>query len=113
MIDLGLVDPHHRVGFEVEPAVYDRIKQAGGFSRFSRRPRRDASGRISWFDTGQTTAQLICPAAQRPVSPVVQVFVASGLAGVPSRVGVVFFHHLTGCRVIWDLDRRTWRVNYP
>jgi hypothetical protein len=113
MIDLGLIDPHNRVGFEVEPVVYDRIKQSGGFTLFARRARRDASGRISWFDTGLTTAQLVCPAAHQPVGPAVQVFVASGLAGVPSRVGVVFFHNLIRCQVVWDLDHRTWCMDYP
>jgi hypothetical protein len=36
-----------------------------------------------------------------------------GAPGVPDRVGVVFFHRLHGCRVLWELDSRTWCVEYP
>jgi hypothetical protein len=43
----------------------------------------------------------------------VYLYALRGAPGVPSRVGVEFFHHLTGCRVIWDLDRRNWGVEYP
>jgi hypothetical protein len=113
MIDLGLVDPLHRVGFEIDPGLYDALNQAGHFSRFDRRSRRDASGRLSWFDTGRLTAQLVCPVTGQGIGPAVPLFVARGAAGLPDRVGVVFFHGLSGCRVAWDLDQRTWCVDCP
>ncbi len=113
MVDLGLIDPLGRVGFEVEPATYNAIYQSGGFSRFSRRSRRDASGSISFFDTGRTSTQLVDPISRIPVGPVVPLFVASGTPGVAGRVGVVFFHRLTGCRISWELDQQTWIVDYP
>ncbi len=113
LVDLGLVDPRDQVGLEVDPTVYSSIQQSGGFSRSTMRSRRDASGRLSWFDTGLTTAQLVCPLSQKPAGPVVQVFVGCAPAGVPNRVGVVFFHRLTGCRVTWELDQQTWCIDYP
>jgi hypothetical protein len=113
MVDLGLVDPTDRVGFEVEPGIYNALKQGGQLSRFTRRSRRDASGQIAWFDTGVATAQLIDPVSRQRMGPVVSVWVACGAAGVPSRVGVVFFHHLTKCEVLWELDQRTWEIRCP
>jgi hypothetical protein len=41
------------------------------------------------------------------------VYVIRGKPGVPDRVGVVFFHRLKGCRVLWDLDAQSWCVEYP
>ena len=35
------------------------------------------------------------------------------LINIPSRVGVVFFHKLSGCRVDWELDARSWCLEYP
>jgi hypothetical protein len=32
---------------------------------------------------------------------------------VPDRVGVVLFHHLTGCRVDWNLGQRIWCIDCP
>jgi hypothetical protein len=43
----------------------------------------------------------------------VQVYASRGIAGVPSRVGAVFFHHLRGCRIHWDLNNCEWCVEYP
>jgi hypothetical protein len=113
MIDLGLVDPLHQVGFEIDPALYDALNQAGHFSRFHQRSRRDASGQLSWFDTGQITARLVCPVTRQGIGPTVSLFAARGAPGVPARVGVVFFHLLTGSRVDWDLDQRTWCIDCP
>jgi hypothetical protein len=113
MLDLGLVDSLHRVGFEVDPTVYDLLMQTGQLVRVTRRSRRDASGQLTWSSSGLTNAQLICPVARQRVGPVVSVHVSRGATGVPSRVGVVFFHLLSGCRVDWDLDQREWCVAYP
>jgi hypothetical protein len=33
--------------------------------------------------------------------------------GIPDRVGMAFFHRLNGCKVIWDLDKREWCIEYP
>jgi hypothetical protein len=113
MIDLGLVDSQHRVGFEIDPALYDALEQAGHFSHSLKRSRRDASGQLGVLYTGQLTARLVCPVTRQEIGPTVSLYVERGAAGVPDRVGVVFFHGLTGCRVDWDLDRRTWRIDCP
>jgi hypothetical protein len=113
MIDLGLVDPLDRVGFELEPSDYDLLKRAGKLTRFRRRSRRDASGSISWSETGMTTCQLLDAVSKWPVGPAVSIYVSCGSLGVPSRVGLVFFHKLLGCRVIWGLDQRIWSIEYP
>lgn len=113
MIDLGLVDPAHAVGFEVDPAFYDQLKRAGLLPRFQFRFRRDASGQISRSQSGLTSAQLLAPSTTRGIGPVVQLHVCRGAPGVPSRVGVVFFHRLTGCRVDWALGSRTWLIECP
>src|ERR1700693_6400645 len=104
MIDLGLVDPVARVGFELEPAVYHQLKQSGELSRFLRRVRRDAGGGFSWAESGRSTAQLMDPASRQRAGPQLNLYISCGSPGVPSRVGVVFFHHLIGCRVHWDLE---------
>src|SRR4051794_34236959 len=102
MVDTGIVDPRDQVGLEIDPAIYDRLKQTGQFSHYMRRSRRDASGIVRVFEIGQTTAQLIDPVGRVRVGPVADVYVLRGAAGVPDRVGLVFFHRLTGCRVNWD-----------
>jgi len=113
MIDLGLIDPLRLVGLEVDPVLYHRIKQAGQFSRFNRRFRRDASGRLSWTESGLTAAQVICPTARQRVGPAVRVYVSCSAPGVPNRVGIVFFHRLSRCRVLWELDQQMWCIEYP
>lgn len=113
MIDSGLVDPGNRLGFELDPAVYDRLNQAGLLSHARTRQFRDASGRYSSRDAALTSAQLCNPITGQGVGPLVAIFVSRGRPAVPSRVGVAFFHHLKGCRVEWDLDRRMWCVVYP
>jgi hypothetical protein len=47
------------------------------------------------------------------VGPLVRVRVGRGMPNVVSRVGVEFFHRLTGCSVNWDLDAKNWCVTYP
>jgi len=113
MIDLGLVDPLHLVGFEVDPVSYHQIKQAGQFARFNRRSRRDASGRLSWAESGLTTAQVICPTARQRVGLTVRVYVSCGAPGVPNRGGMAFFYCLSRCRVLWELDQQRWCIEYP
>lgn len=113
MIDLGLVDPVDAVGFEVDPDFYDQLKHAGVLSRFQVRFRRDASGQITRSESGRTNAQLLDPITRRGIGPLTQLPVCRGAPNVPSRVGVVFFHRLTGCNVDWRLDGRTWCVKCP
>jgi hypothetical protein len=113
MVDLGLTDQRNQVGLELDPVTHDRLKLAGAFSRYGRRLWRDARGRSTHTETGLTTAQLIDPVTRQRVGPAVSVYANKGFGGVPARVGVVFFHLLGGCRVIWALDTQTWTVDYP
>jgi hypothetical protein len=113
MVDLGLVDPLDRVGFELDRSAYQRLKQTGCLTRFDRRPRRDASGRVSWSESGLGSAQLLDPISKKTDGPVVPLYISCGAPGVPSRVGLVFFHRLTGSRVLWDLDHRLWAIECP
>ena len=113
MIDLGLVDPLDMVGFEVEQSFYDRIKQAGQFASFLWRSKRDASGRKRWSESGLIAAQCVDPGTKLAVGPQVQIYVSCGVQGVPNRVGVNFFHRLSRCQIIWELDPRTWAIQYP
>jgi hypothetical protein len=113
MIDLGLVDPLDRVAFEIDPSLFDALERAGDFSDIERRTRRDASGRLTGFHTGLVAIQLLDPISRQPIGPAVRLYAGRGTSGVPNRVGVVFFHHLVGCQVNWDLDQRTWRIDYP
>src|SRR5437879_4338108 len=97
MLDSGLVDPAGLVGFSMEPTLYDRTKQAGEFHQMAQASRLDASGGVSTTECGLVIARLQCPTTHQPVGPGVQVYVLRGAPGVHSRVGVAFFHHLTGC----------------
>jgi hypothetical protein len=113
MIDLGLLDPLDQVAFEVEPAIYDLLKRSGQLAQSHIRNWRNASGRSTKTEVGLIESRLIDPVNGQPVGPVVLKYVNRGTLGVPSRVGVVFFHSLSGCKVIWDLDNRMWSVEYP
>jgi hypothetical protein len=113
LIDSGLIDARGQVGFSVDEALYDIIKQAGGFTNHQLHARLTADGQISLLESGSLDAQRMCPQTQSPVGPIVHVSVFRGAAGVPNRVGVVFFHLLTGCKVFWDLDQRDWCIEYP
>jgi hypothetical protein len=112
MIDLGLVDPLHQLGFEVAPTLYDQLKQTGQLAHFRWRFRRDASGRLERLESGITVAQLADPNTRNGVGPSVSISIFRGTPNMPSRVGVVFFHNLIGCKVIWDLSAREWCVEY-
>jgi hypothetical protein len=113
MLDTGLVDVQRRVGFEIDPVLFDRLKQAGNLTLFRQRKRKDASGGWLVSEVAQIIARMLDPTSRVPIGPITQLDVMRGVAGVPSRVGVEFFHHLTGCRVIWDLDARQWCVECP
>jgi hypothetical protein len=113
MIDTGMVDAQNWVGFELEPAQYDRLKRAGRLSYFRQRRRKDASGRKVYMECGLTSAQLVDPVSRRRIGPRVPIFVLRSVPNIPRRVGTAFFHRLTGCRVLWDLDNRLWSVEYP
>ena len=112
MIDLGMVDPLHQIGFEIEPSIYDQLKQTGQLTNYRKRSRRDASGRSLHTESGRTTAQLLDPLNRKPIGPACQLYTSRGNPGLPSRVGVVFFHNLTGCKVIWELNNRDWSIEY-
>jgi len=113
LIDLGMIDQLQRIGFAVEAAVYAQLKQSGTFRHFSQSLRLDASGNVSRRPAGLTTAQLICPITRSRIGPPVDLYVSQGAPGVPHRVGLVFFHALTGCRVQWDLTKREWCIEFP
>lgn len=113
MIDLGLVDPSGFVGFELEPSVYDEMKAASELSHFNYRFRRDAGGRVTRTESGLTVAQLRRPPTNDEIGPAVPIFVCRGAPGIPSRVGVAFFHRLDGCRVVWKLEERIWQIECP
>ena len=113
MVDTGLTDPRNQIGFVLEPATYDQLKQDRQLSRFRARVSRDASGRHVTVETAETSAQLLDPTTREHAGPIVRLFVSRGAPGVPSRVGVPFFHHLKGCRVEWDFDAQTMLIEYP
>lgn len=113
LIDLGMIDQLQRIGFAVEATVYDQLKQSGAFRHFSTGLRLDASGNVSRRKSGLTTAQLLCPVTRNRIGPAVDLYVSQGAPGVPHRVGLVFFHALTGCRVTWDLSQRIWCIEFP
>lgn len=113
MVDTGIADPMQRVGFDLDERDYDRLRSAGLVRATEYRKRHDASGRVIVRESGEVTAQLIDPATRQRVGPLVTVYANRGVKGVVSRVGPVFFHALTGCRVVWELDRKEWCVEYP
>jgi hypothetical protein len=113
MLDTGLVDAQHRVGFEIDPALYDRLKQAGDLTAFRQRQRFDAGGQRLVSEAAHAAARLLDPVSRTPAGPPVQMDVMRAAPGVPSRVGVEFFHRLRSCRVVWDLDARLWCVECP
>lgn len=113
MVDLGLVDVRGEVGVSLDPAVYDLLKQRQRLGIPRWRHHRSADGYQTTVESALTTVHLIEPASQAMIGPAVSTHVCRGAPGVQSRVGVVFFHRLTGCRVVWELDTRDWCVEYP
>jgi hypothetical protein len=113
LIDTGLIDSHGVVGFSIDAAEYDRVKNAGGFSDHQKHIRLMANGQIGQTESGALKAQLISPQSKSMIGPVVDVYVYRGAPGVPDRVGLAFFHLLKGCAVVWDLDQRLWQIDCP
>jgi hypothetical protein len=113
MIDTGLVDSAGQVGFELEPALFDQLANSGFLISGGDRKWRNASGVYGLRASGETAAQLRDPSTKARVGPVVRLSATRGTVGLPSRVGVVFFHSLTGCRVLWDLDGQARCIEYP
>ena len=113
LIDTGLIDRLGEVGFSINASDYDAIKNVGGFRKHQIHPRLTADGSFLITESGSLEAQLVSPQTQSPVGPVVHIYVYRGIPGVPDRVGLAFFHQLKGCKVLWDLDQRTWRIDCP
>lgn len=113
MIDTGFVDPNDEVGIALESSLYEMLQRAGLIGSEDSRLSTDASGHQKQVVTGLVTARLLAPTQAAPPGPVFQTRALRGDTGVPSRVGVAFFHRLAGCRVIWELDQRTWCIEYP
>jgi hypothetical protein len=81
--------------------------------RAGKRPRSDSSGRTILLKTGFVVARLLDPTCGAPIGPAVRCLAVRNVPGVVTRVGVDFFHRLTGCRVDWDLDARLWCAECP
>jgi hypothetical protein len=113
LVDSGLVDAKGQVGFSIDEVLYDGIKKVGGFSSHQMHARLTADGQITLTESGALHAQLICPQTQKLVGPVAPVYVFRGASGVPNRAGLAFFHLLKGCKISWDLDQRSWCIEYP
>ena len=113
MIDTGLVDPAQLVGFELAPTVFDRLQGAGLLKQMATRTRRDAGCQKFLMKVGMASTVLAQPATTEPAGPEVEVFVARSTDGLPNRVGLAFFHKLTGCQVSWDCSARTWSLSIP
>jgi hypothetical protein len=113
MLDTGLVDPLHQVGFELAPGLFDALRHAGHLVGAGQRQRRDASGQLVVMEVGLVRAQLIDPVTRQVIGPVVWVSAFRGALKALSLVGVEFFHRLTGCRADWDFDNRRWCVECP
>lgn len=110
MVDTGLVDPAQLVGFELAPSLFDRLQGAGLLKQMATRTRRDAAGQKSLMKVGMASAVLARPTTSESAGPAVEVFVARSTEGLPNRVGLAFFHKLTGCQVSWDCSARTWSL---
>jgi hypothetical protein len=106
MLDTGLVDPLHQVGFEVVPPLFDHLEQSGQLLAAGQRQRRDANNQVVVMRVGLLRAQLIDPIGRHRIGPAVPLSVFRGTPNVPNRIGVEFFHRLRGCRATWDLDAR-------
>jgi hypothetical protein len=113
LIDSGLIDANGRVGFSIDRSLYDTFKKACGFGSHQLHTRLTADGQLSLTESGSLDAQLVCPKTRSHVGPIVSVSVFRGAAGGPNRAGLAFFHLLKGCRVMWELDQRTWNIEYP
>src|SRR5687767_14781879 len=113
MIDTGFVDRFQRIGLSLEPQLYDQLMASGKLSGIITDYRLDAGGHSTTRRSGIVSAFLFDPVNRSPVGPTAQLYASRGAPGIPTRIGLVFFHQLTGCRVYWDLDRRLWCVEHP
>ncbi len=113
VVDTGLYDDKGEVGFELSPAFYDGCVRSGTLTPLGHKVRRDSSGRTVRLACGIVQAQLFDPTLNSGVGPAVKLLAMRGASGLPSRVGIEFFHRLAGCRVDWDLSARRWCVEYP
>ena len=111
MIDTGVVDPEQRVGLELEPQRFAVLQPTGKFSQRALRVRKDAGGQCLPLICAAVDASLSTPGANQPLGPSIRIHVARGVAGVPSRVGLAFFHKLPECRVVWDCAAKTWAMS--
>lgn len=111
MIDTGLVDPEQRVGMELEPQLFDQLEQSGRLTGRALRVRKDAGGHCSPLFCAAADASLATPGSSQPLGLSVRIHVARGVEGVPSRVGLAFFHKLPECRVVWDCAAKTWEMS--
>ena len=113
MIDSGFVDSLDEVGIALEGPIFDLMTSTGILQNPKLRLSFDANGNQYYVNTAWAVAQLVDSTTAALVGPKVRVRASRGHPGVASRVGVAFFHRLAGCRVIWDLDQRTWCIAYP
>ena len=113
MVDTGLIDSMRQVGFELPPDLFDRLVQSNSLQEITSRTRRDASGRKTQMYVGQAEVRLTSPGTTIPVGAAVQVSVARSFAGLPARVGLEFFHRLSGCQVLWNCVAQMWTVSLP
>lgn len=113
MLDTGFTDKAGQVAFDLDSAVYDALEQTGQLLSAGTSKRRDASGQQIRLPIGFVVARLIDPVSGSLIGPPVRCLAVRNFAGVPSRVGVVFFHLLTNCRADWDFDKRLWCVECP
>lgn len=113
VLDTGLTDPAGQIAFDLQAAAFDALDQSGQLLKAGYSRRRDASGRRVRLPIGFVAAQLIEPATGTPFSPRVRCLAVRNPAGVPSRVGIVFFHGLSRCRADWDFDNHLWCIECP
>ncbi|MFO0808861.1 MAG: hypothetical protein U0746_09580 [Gemmataceae bacterium] len=113
MIDTGLVDPQGQIGLELDGQMFDDLEFAKHLLRAGYTWRRDSSGHKQKLPIGFLGVRLLDPNTKLPVGPAVTSFAVRNFPGIPSRVGVAFFHALTGCRIDWDLSARVWCVECP
>jgi hypothetical protein len=113
MVDTGVVSRAGTIGFDLEQADFDLLWHSGRSRDLRRNWRTDAGGQRVSVLSAETTAHLFDLSRRVPVGPLVRIRVSRGMLAVVSRVGTAFFHHLTRCRVDWNLDQREWCVEYP
>jgi hypothetical protein len=112
MIDTGVVSRAGTIGFDLDQTDFDVLWNARRLIAPQRHRRTDVTGRQTIILSAETNAQMFDSAVRQPIGPIMRIRVCRGNPGVISRVGVGFFHRLSGCFVHWDLDRQIWLVEY-